>query len=223
MYFSDAHEITYGEDDDWFDVLLETDTQLFVDPFLIYSESWGFWAKADEQIAEHFQRSFEVLAGHQASQGSLQYKKTIDMMLFPEPKEFGLGFVNKGNRGSGTGKGFAKRIVRSMSIAIEKGLQDLHHFEELGLLVDKIGRDRISDIACNILKAKFIEYTQEICRRHGVDMHEHEVQHARFDLVRKRWASATVLLPTNPLTGGPSVLVPKRFLRALPTLNSDDW
>jgi hypothetical protein len=95
-----------------------------------------------------------VLAGHQGNASSLQYKKTVDLMLFPEPKEFGLGFVSKGNRGSGTGRGFAKRIVRSMAIAIERGLQDLHHFEELGLLVDKIGRDRISDIACNVLKAR---------------------------------------------------------------------
>jgi len=223
MYFSDAHEVVLDEDDDWFDILLETDTQLFVDPFLIYSESSGIWASASDEIAEHFQRSFEVLAGHQGNASSLQYKKTVDLMLFPEPKEFGLGFVSKGNRGSGTGRGFAKRIVRSMAIAIERGLQDLHHFEELGLLVDKIGRDRISDIACNVLKARFITYTQDICVRHGIQMAEHEVQHAGFDTSRKRWAALTVMLPTNPLTEGPTLLVPKRFLRELPTLNSDDW
>jgi hypothetical protein len=223
VYFSDSHEIVPTAVDDWFDILLETDTQLFVDPFLIYAETSGPWADAGAEIAEHFQRSFEILAGHQSNQESLQYKKTVDLMLFPEPKEFGLGFVSKGNRGAGTGREFAQRIVKSMAIAIERGLQDLHHFEELGLLVENIGRDRISDIACNILKQRFITYTQEVCTRHSIQMDPHRVEHAAFDSVRRRWEPSTVLLPTNPHTGGPSLLVPKRFLRELPTLNSDDW
>jgi hypothetical protein len=223
MYFAESFSITSAEDDDWFDRLLEVDTQLFVDPFLIFAETEGFWADGADLLAAHFQRGFEQLAGHQDSPESLQYQKTIDYMLFPEPSEFGLGFVSRGDRGAGTGEGFARRIVAAMATAIERGLQDMIRFEELGVLVPKIGRDRISDIACNVLKAKFIEYTQEICRRHGIEMSPAKVKNGAWDPIRKRWVVADVELPVNELSGDAILLTPKRFLRELPTLNSEDW
>ncbi|TAL43514.1 MAG: hypothetical protein EPN91_06185 [Salinibacterium sp.] len=223
MYFSEAFSVERGPDDDWFDRLLESDTQLFVDPFLVFAETDGLWADGGERLSGHFQRGFEILAGHQDNPESLQYRKTVDLMVFPEPKEFGLGFVGVGTDGSGTGRGFAKRIVSAMAIAIEKGLQDLRRFEELGVLVEKIGRDRISDITCNILKYKFIEYTQEVCRRHNIPLVDFKVESATVDPLRKRWASQTVGLPENPKNGKPVLLTPARFLRELPTLNADDW
>jgi hypothetical protein len=223
MYFAEAFSITPTEEDDWFDRLLETDTQLFVDPFLIFAETEGFWSEAGDALAGHFQRGFEMLAGHQNSPGSLQYKKTIQYMLFPEPKEFGLGFVSKGDRGSGTGLGFAKKIVEAMSLAIERGLADLVRFEELGVLVDRVGRDRIGDITCNVLKSMFITYTQEVAARHSLEVEEVEVANGRWDEIRKRWDKAVVELPINQLNGEPLLLTPRRFLRELPTLNSGDW
>ena len=36
MYFSDHFEIVVGTEDDWFDPILNTDTKLFIDPFLIW-------------------------------------------------------------------------------------------------------------------------------------------------------------------------------------------
>jgi hypothetical protein len=223
VYFSEAFSVIRSELDDWFDPLLEVDTQLFVDPFLLFAEESGFWQDSGDRMAAHFQNGFEVLAGHQDSLGSLQYKKTVQLMLFPEPREFGLGFVGKGTGGAGTALGFAKRIVEAMAFAIRRGLVNLDHFEELGLLVDRIGRDRISDITCNILKYKFIEYTQEICQRHGIETFEFKVPHGRFDTVRNRWDSAKVELPKNPENGRFILLTPSRFLRELPTLNAADW
>lgn len=219
MYFSDA----YGVQGEWFDRLLEADTQLFVDPFLIYAEMSGFWAGAGDQVAEYFQRGFELLAGHHDNPNSLQYKKTIELMLFPEPQEFGLGYVSSGTGGSGTGDGFSERIVSTMALAIELGLQELRRFEELGVLVDRIGRDRISDITCNILKPMFIEYTQDVCREHDIPMQEVPVEHSVFDGLRRRWTKGLHELPINPANDQAIILTPKRFLRELPSLNIDDW
>ena len=39
--------------------------------------------------------------------------------------------------------------------------------EELALFGRQIAEDRISDIACNVLKSYFIDYTREIVERHG--------------------------------------------------------
>jgi hypothetical protein len=224
MYFSEAFAVEKTQEDDWFDPLLEEDTRLFVDPFLVFAEEGGTWGDCDNILSGHFERSFELLAGHHDNPESVQYRKTVDLMKFPEPAEMNLGFVGNGTDGSGTGIGFARRIVRAMGLAIEAGLADLKRFEELGVLVDRIGRDRISDITCNLLKERLISYTQEICERHDITVEEFDIKNAGFDQLRQRWTNKKVLLPRNPKKeNGAVILVPKRFLRELPTLNSDDW
>ncbi|WP_440695270.1 hypothetical protein [Clavibacter nebraskensis] len=224
MYFSQAYGVDRGPEDDWFDPILNVDTPLFIDPFFVFRESEGEWADADDILSSHFQRAFELLAGHHLQPQSIQYRKTVGLMVFPEPAELGLGYVSKGTNGAGTAVGFAKKIVKAMSIAIEAGLQDLRRFEELGLLVDRIGPDRVSDITCNLLKVRLISYTQEICIRRGVPMQEFVVKNAVFDEQRMRWVPGPVQLPENPLKpGSPVLLVPERFLNTLPTLNGDDW
>lgn len=223
MYFSDHFAIDVDDDTEWFDPLLDLDTPLFVDPFLVYAEEEGFWAGSADAIAGHFERGFTLLAGHHESPGSLQYRKTVELMTFPEPAEFGLGVTAKSTDGSGGGSGLAKQIVTAMGIAIERGLQDLRRFEELGVLVERIGRDRISDITCNILKSRFIQFTQEVASTHEVPVKEFTVKNAGFDEVRRRWKPERVLLPANPLNDKPVLLTPKRFLRELPTLSADDW
>lgn len=223
VYFSDAFGLTVDDDTDWFDPVLEIDTPLFVDPFLIYADETAAWAGSADALAAHFQTGFEILAGHQDNPLSLQYRKTVDIMKFPEQKEFCLGLTSKSTRGSGTGLGLARKIVEGMSIAVERGLADLHHFEELGVLVEKIGRDRISDITCNILKVRFIEYTKQVAHEHGLPVQTVAVPNAGFDELRRRWIALPHDLPVNPTTGQPILLTPKRFLRELPTLNAYDW
>lgn len=222
MYFSEAYGIDVT-DSDWFDPILDVDTQLFIDPFLIYKDADEFWRSAADAIAEYFQQGFEILAGHQANPASLQYRKTVELMVFPEPSEFGLGYTAQSTRGSGTGRGFARRIVNAMAEAIERGLGDLRHFEELGVLVERIGKDRISDITANILKPEFINYTQDVCRELDVPLEKFKVEHGSFDEQRLRWIPEEFELPRNKLTEKPVILTPKRFLRELPTLDASDW
>ena len=107
--------------------------------------------------------------------------------------------------------------------AIERGLQDLRHFEELGVLNEGIGPDRISDLTCNVLRSRFISYTHEVARRHSVPMSVRTIGGAEFDTTRQAWRSVDVALPINGFGNRPILLVPARFLRELPVLNADDW
>lgn len=144
-------------------------------------------------------------------------------MESPEPEEFRLGFTTRrGTSGSGSGKGLAKQIVDAMCQAINRGLEDIEHFEELGVLVEGIDKDRISDLTCNLLKPEFIEYTQGICHSLGVEMERVAVDHSKYDQGRRRWLSDEHLLPIDA-NGKPIILIPKRFLRELPTLNAWAW
>ena len=223
MLVSSHFGIARRSEDDWFDAILDADTELFLDPFFVFKESEGFWAGAHDEIIRHFDRAFLLIAEGNRNPQSLQYRKALHLLMFREPKELCLGYTATGTAGLGSGIGFARSIASAISAAITRGLIHPRHFEELGVLNKGIGSDRISDITCTILKHRLLTYTQEIARRHGIPMEWHRIYAAEFDEQRLRWRIPEVEAPTNPYTGGPFLFVPQRFLNDLPTLNADDW
>jgi hypothetical protein len=215
--------ITRTAEDDWFDTILDVDTQLFVDPFLIFKENDGQWADAHAQLIEHFNRAFVLIAQGNLNPASLAYRKALRLLEFKEPKELCLGYTAEGTSGSGSGGKLGRLVAEAIAEAIRRGLEHPSHFEELGVLQERIGADRISDTTCTILKPKLIAYTEEIAGRHGISREGHELYAASFDEQRQRFERGVVDVPTNPVTGGPLLFVPQRFLRDLPKLNKDDW
>ena len=223
MLFSDAFGITRGKGDDWFDAILDNDTKLFVDPFLIFKQTSRRWRGAHDKLISHFDTCFKLIAEGNRNPASIPYQKALALLKFPEPQEFCLGYTERGTRGAGGGMGYARLIAKAMEDAITRGLQDLRHFEELGILNEGIGPDRISDLACNILRADFISYTKQVASRHNLPVSRQRIWGAGYDPRRKAWATESHELPVNPCTNGPLLLLPQRFLRDLPVLNADDW
>jgi len=154
---------------------------------------------------------------------TLAYRKALDLLRFTEPRELCLGYTAEGTRGLGSGGKLGRLMAQAISAAIGRGLEHPKHFEELGILQEGIGADRISDTTCTILKPKLVAYTQKIAKRHGIPLEDHELYAAEFDEQRQRFMRPVVRLPTNPAAGGPLLLVPERFLADLPKLNADDW
>jgi hypothetical protein len=216
-------DVARTDEDDWFDTILDVDTRLFVDPFLVFKEEKGRWASAHEKLIAHFNRAFLLIAEGNLDPKNLAYQKALDLLIFSEPRELCLGYTSEGTRGAGSGRGLARLIGGAIVAAIRRGLTNPKHFEELGVLQQGIGTDRISDITCNVLKPELIAYTQEVAARHGMPVHPHRIYAAEFDDVRQRFSTKTVEVPTNPTTNGPLLLVPQRFLSTLPALNADDW
>jgi hypothetical protein len=223
IYFSEQFNISRNDDDDWFDPILNADTKLFVDPFLIFSEDTPFWAPAHDDLIQHFNIVFKLIAEAGGNRESLAFKKAISLLHFPEPREFCLGYTRSGVRGAGGALGYALLIAEAMESAIRRGVEDLRHFEELGVLNEGIGPDRISDLTCNVLRSYFIKYTTTIVERHNINTQAVRVGGAYFDDVRQSWRSQDVQLPVDPETGSWVLLAPSRFLRDLPVLNPDDW
>ena len=215
--------ITRTGDDDWFDTILDVDTELFVDPFLVFKELEGFWADAHDALIAHFNRAFILIAEGNRDPTTLAYKKALSLLEFKEPSELCLGYTARGTRGSGSGGKLGKLMAEAIVAAISRGLEHPRHFEELGILQERIGADRISDATCTILKPKIIEYTQGIAIRHGIPTSLHRIYASQFDEQRQRFSNTAVEVPTNPVTGGPLLFVPERFLDDLPKLNPNDW
>ncbi len=223
MLFGEQFQVTRGKSDDWFNPILDDDTKIFVDPFLIFKEESGFWADAHSRIIDHFNLCFRLIAEGNLNPNSVRYRKAVDLLAFTEPRELCLGYTRRGTSGAGSGRGFASIVARLIAESIRRGIEDIQHFEELGIFEEGIGADRISDMTCTILKPRLIEYTQSVAATHDLPTGRHTVRSGAYDSGRLRWSSAEVDLPTNPFTNGPILLVPERFLNKLPILNADDW
>jgi hypothetical protein len=223
MLATEHFQIRPTLEDDWFDANLSIDTELFVDPFLIFKETVGFWSRGHARVMAHFNQAFLLVAEGHGNPSSLPYRKALGILAFREPKELCLGYASRNTSGSGSGAKLAALMAQAIDAAIARGLKSPKHFEELGVLQKNIGPDRISDATCTILKPMLIEYTQHVAARHALELEEHHLYAAEFNEQRLRFEKATVRLPSNPLTGGPLLLVPRRFLRELPHLNADDW
>jgi len=221
MRFSEAFAVERTEADDWFDPHLTIDTRLFIDPLLLL-EAGGEWQEAHGELIGHFVHCYGLVARATGKQ-SLSAVAARRLLTFPEPGEIGLGYTAAGTDGAGGGAQFAERMVDGIAVAIKAGLAQPEHIEEIGILNAGIGADRISDAAGNVLKHRFIRYTQEVARRHSLPVTAHKVRHARCVLQSARWVDELVDLPTNPETGKPIILVPRQILNDLPVLNAEDW
>ena len=102
MLASSHFRINRTDADDWFDTILDVDTELFVDPFAIFKETADLWADAHDQLIEHFNRAFILIAEGNRNPQSLAYKKALALLEFKEPQELCLGYTAKGTRGSGS-------------------------------------------------------------------------------------------------------------------------
>lgn len=223
MLFSEYYGIKYMGDEDWFDPILTQDTLLFIDPFAVFKSKDGLFKDTYSEMMYFFQKAFELIARAGGSKTNLSYKKAESILVFPEVNAICLGY-SKSRRGSGTGPLWAKTLTRNINTVISNGVTQISHFEELGIFCEGIGPDRISDMTANLLKGRFITYTQRICNLYEIPMEKKRVHNAYFDYEYMRWCDGEYLLPVNPYKGNsPVILIPKDFLNMLPEINSEDF
>ncbi len=216
MRFSEAFNITKSSDETWYDAFLVEDTMFFVDPFLIYQKDDELWRDAHDVLTRHFNVAIELVAKSNLDEKSLAWKKAKRMLTFPEPDEVCLGYSLGSAEGGGSGPKGADSMLANIKTAISHGLENVANFEELTLFGENIGADRISDITINILKSKFITYTQAVCSRHNIPVENFRIRNPTFDTTYNRWVDGNVQLPRNPARQAPLILVPESFLRDLP-------
>lgn len=223
MLFSSEYKILKTKEDDWFDPILSTDTKLFIDPFLIFASSHEYFANTHQKTIDFFNLAFSIAAVSKPVITDLRYRQLLAIMKFPEVEEICLGYASRGTSGSGSGGGFSKMIVDSIYESIELGVSNLNNFEEIGLFNEGFGCDRISDMTATLLKHEIISYTQSVCRRHNVPTKKTRISQYNFDSKFRRWNQIEVELPINPFTKKAILLIPRNFLRELPTISAEEF
>ncbi|MEU5243429.1 hypothetical protein AB0G81_04815 [Streptomyces asoensis] len=219
MRFSEVFSVPTNSDDDWFDAFLPADTNLFIDPFLIWEEKTGHWAGAHEHLIDFFEMVFDLVKESGGNEQSNTWKQAQKLLMFPEPYEFCLGVAESTPLGSGSGRGLQKEMLEGVKVATGLGMNRIAHMEMLTLFQGGMGVDRLSDMTCNILKSYFISYTQDVARRHNIPMQQQKVTNAAWDREFCRWKEAKVELPINPYIGKPVILTPERFLEDIPIVS----
>jgi hypothetical protein len=178
---------------------------------------------AHDEIVDFFNRQFEILAAGGGDKTSAATLQVMHNMCLPEVGSLCLGYGRFGVDGSGAGTKLATSMVSAMLFAIGAGLRNVKHFEEIGILRGGIGPDRISDATANIIKWRLAAYTTRMCDALDVPTSDVVLDHAKYDMSQKRWISISARLPVRGHSKRPVLLVPKRFLRHLPTLSGEEF
>jgi hypothetical protein len=223
LRFTEYFQIEKEKQDNWFDPVLSVDTPLFVDPFLIYDNEQSVFRGSHKEIIRFFKFVFELLAKSGGKKYSNRYQKAVSDLVFPEVEELCLGYTAAGTGGAGSGKELGQIMASAVWEAIQAGMVNIEHFEEVAILRENIGPDRISDITANLLRHRFARYTQQICRRHKIPVTKFKYIRFRFDLDKQRWIAGTVDLPVNPYSNKAILLVPEPYLKDLPSINAVDF
>src|SRR5437867_3227543 len=110
MLFSARNGVSLSSSDDWFDPILDTDTKLFIDPFLVFVHPKPPFNTAHGRIVDFFDKAFQLAAQTRGNLTGLRYRKLLNILTFPEPRELCLGYTELGTAGSGSGRRFSSVI-----------------------------------------------------------------------------------------------------------------
>ena len=225
LRFSELYSLDVTDEDDWFDTFLPADSNLCVDPFLIYEADDSRWRTAHDRVLEFFAMVFELVQQANENKKSISWRQAERLLLFPEPAEFCLGVSEGSSQGAGSGHGLQVDMLDGITAAVRFGITSIPHMEMLALFQGGMGLDRMSDAVCNILKSYFISYTQDVCRRHNIPMQTFLVKNASWSGEFARWQDRRVELPLNPYPSKPIgiLLTPERFLKDIPVVTADDF
>jgi hypothetical protein len=191
---------------DFVDVLVDNgDVNLFIDPYAISRRIDRWSIECHNLIVNFFQG---VVDGIREGDDEKAHAMLAGLH---EPNETRFG-LSKGAAPSGRGIGDeqADRLYNALveSSAVRTGF--LHNLEDAELLIPGIGRDKVSDVSTNIIRAKLIEYTQRECILFDVPM-SNVPSGCIWDLDDEKWTSDYVQLPV--CHDRSVLLVPKAIAR----------
>ncbi|GEL78696.1 hypothetical protein [Tenuibacillus multivorans] len=149
---------------DFINIDVDQDLPLFLDPYFLSTNN-DFWSiSAYKTIQNYFQTVISLL-----KEGNYDQAKRLFQYL-SEPNETCLGVSTGNPQGRGVGTDEATRIFEHIinSRAVESGI--VGHLEDVPIFVENIGKDKISDLTTNVIRKHLIEYTQNQCQLHGIEL-----------------------------------------------------
>ena len=212
---NDFYNIPFNQEDVDFAIpFLDEDIPLYLDPFLL----WKSPALQDNALHTSLVNSFNNL-GNQYLKGN-DSDSILKLKNSSECFEVGLG-SSKTKIGKKISDKDAINILELFKNIPQIKSSGFTHFEEIQLFVEKISKDRISDITCNFIKSWLIDYTIEQCEKYTIPIIKNTVN--VFDYKTQSFKNEETYLPHNPNTNQPIIFTPKRWLRYIPYINYEEY
>ncbi|MGA9725715.1 MAG: hypothetical protein WBQ86_24900 [Candidatus Binatus sp.] len=206
MKFSEFFNIGKSQAElDFVDIDLDTDIPLFIDPYIfsIKQDSWS--ERCHAEIISFFQAAIDCVRHGNDAQG----RHLLDNLSEPNETHLGLSTGTPSGRGVSGKQALDLYEQLKASQAATSGL--LSELSECDLFVDGIGSDKISDMATNIIRRELIQYSQEQCRLHGIQLQGTVASGRLWNPAAGRWEQSYVQLPVAH--GAKILLVPKASVR----------
>ena len=200
---------------DFVDIDTDRDMRLFVDPYAIQTKENEFNLGCTDQIKTFFDEVLDALR-------KKNYAKAQELTAYlSEPQETFLGFSKDRPQGRGVGRMQADQILSALrnSRAFKTGL--LADLAETELFIEGIGPDKISDLTTNVIRGTLIEYTQNQCNLHGIQMREGVPSNQMWHASRREWRQGYVDLPI--VDNKAVILIPKYLVRWRLSLDSQEF
>lgn len=212
---NDYYDLQFNQEQVEFAIpMLDEDIPLFLDPFLL----WNSRSQQETSLHTQIINCFNHI-GFISNNG--REKEAIDTLIkLSECDEVGLG-NSMSRKGKPIGTEMAKSIVSTFKEIPHVKQHGYLHIEEVQLLVKDIAKDRVSDIACSLIKSFLIDFTIPQCEKYSIPMERFEIE--VYDTSKNCFIKQKLPLPYNPEKKKPIIFVPKRWLRTNPWINLGDY
>lgn len=192
------------------DVLLESDTLLFIDPMLLpESKHSEMKIDANKQYIDTFTKIIQLLKACKIDNDSdVAWKTAKKLFSFSEIGWTCLGYGTSA-KGSGFGPQLVNNTMKTAHQIINMDIEDPDLFMVMSLFEEGIGADRISDMTTNIIFNSLVKFTERVNTTLNIPTKKFNFKGVSYNA------------PHNPLTSKPLILVPKDIVRDLPI--STDW
>lgn len=200
---------------DFVDVDIRNDTRLFLDPWALRSVPSSWAGECVVLIQDYFTAVLTAIR-----EGRDEDARKL-LLRLREPNETHLGLSRGRSRGRTLGPASVLALWRSLrqSEAVSSGL--IEDLEDAILMVPRVGRDIVSDIATNILREPLIRYTQDMAHLYGIPMEAEVDSGWMWDPHTAGWYRELVELPVT--TAGKLLLVPKVIVRRSLEYDIDEY
>lgn len=194
-----------------FDPTLAVDTKLFIDPLLFRkSRHKEICVEAVKEYRQHFETVIKFLAASEEPE-DVAWRTARGLLEFHELPGTCLGYGANSIAGSGFGCQLTERVLRTGKEIVDLGIRDPDLFPAMALFEVKIGADRISDMATNVVKKALAAFNKRVLEELGL---HGEI----FDM---DGVSAEFLVNPFQPRRTPIILAPCDVLRKLPIAR--DW
>ncbi|TNI67279.1 hypothetical protein [Aeromonas media] len=189
-------------------VLLNTDTLVFIDPLLLEDSAHKEISEgAYQSYRNRFEKIIKLLSVSKAVD-DVPWRNAKRLFHFSEISWTCLGYGTT-VKGSGFGKDLISSTLDTASQIVALGVNDIDLFMALALFEEGIGPDRISDMTTNIILFDLISFSDRVNEILKIPTKPFKVGTNNYDLV------------VNPYSEQPLIFVPNDIVRDLPI--ASDW